>query len=343
MDAKKKPSQPHAPLAQALPAWAEAALDKRRPRPLWRGGCADSARLVWWQAFHARTVSGWDALRTHAWDIPTHAPCYQRFMPREEHGFIVMKAPAFRGETLSPQDKVREAILFAAVEAAWEASKGISPIAETVARAQLIELDGQISALAESLQAKLLYRKSLALGVDDAMYPTQDPLDLFDALDMAGRSAYPAWHGLTEFERASLRRARRDQRRLLRVAGATSQQSPEWPDLLGVLAARPSPVAPPETLTRHSYTSDLCHRVIDLLDKSSGFPVGFVTACVKPAQLAELVRLASDDTEEVAAKLDGKYISDLLSRRRDAERTRLERVFAHQDMAAHAPASHTKE
>ena len=283
-----------------LPAWAERAFEKHRPRAVGNGE-PNSDRLDWWEGCKHRFELRWADLDADHWRVPEWHRCYSAL----SLGFEWSRA-----------DFVRHCILETVIDLAWDASAGKAPGKVAQAVANLDTINTQISDKARELASLFRQRDltQLAEGVTDSSedYLELDPYGLWDALELAMGLPHVDLWAYT---------ARVEVEKFLNIARTQSRPKPRWPDLLDMVAARAHrPAAPCDagdiavfaSRTKHTNQSQWGRRLLGTLDDWGGtFPRGFLRGCLTGAHLAALLEVALDAPPELFNKRQMQLLSNL--------------------------------
>lgn len=290
----------------SLPPWAIRALDHFKPQPGFRDTEPDPARLRQWEGFRARFETRWHELVPDQWKVPEHHPAYEwlRF-----------------NYTYPPADYVRQCILEAAIECAWEMGANKQPTAVIAAVKELDSLNDQISETAGKLATLFRQRDQLREGYSlsdsspDTEVTSPDAFRLPGLLELVfskhrfRTASYCHKEGLST---------------LYDALSSSNGEAPTIADLLDEISWRMPRVVTPfdagdiaimGSKTNRSEWSPWALRLVARLDDwtGNGLPDGFFLACLTHDQLATLLAVALDAPPDA---YNGPQMRELIKRHR---------------------------
>ena len=266
-----------------IPAWAEKAFDAQKPVAAAFSETAqpDAVALGRWEAYTNRFRQRWHELDPDRWSV----------------------------QNVPPDDWTRFHILTAGLACAKKLVTGQTPAKTLQARSDMLDIERQISDLASSLASLFRLRAGIENDTGVASWRHQDfgldPMDLWDAVELAfcpphgSGSELPraqVWDGLSK---------------TLGQIRSTTLETPDWPELLEVLANHFECGTVPGDFpditqmghdTNKSQYSPWCRALINMLEGLN------VLDCLTNAQLADLAEVALDAPPGV---INAKQIGDL--------------------------------
>lgn len=274
-----------------LPPWAVRALDNFKPLPGFRDNEPDPARLRQWEGLRARFEKRWHELAPDQWKVPEDHPDYE---------WLRFKY------TYPPADYVRQCILEAAIECAWEMGANKRPAAVIAAVKELDVLHEQITQAAGGLASLFRQRDQLLEDYSLSDLSLDSETNELDAFRLAG--LLELVFSKHRFRTASYRyKAGLDV--LYDALSSRGRPAPTIADLLDEISWRSARDLTPRdagdiavvgSTTNKTEWSPWAHRLVARLDDDwTGYlPDGFLLSCLTYSQIATLLSVALDAPPE---------------------------------------------